>query len=668
MADRRSDPDEEDRRRRPARESGAAFSLYLALAVFLWWHVWSSHPTSASACACGDPGLVTWFLAWPAYAISHGLNPFFSSFMYHPFGVNLLSNASSPLFGTLLAPVTWLFGPIATFNVALTIAPPLTGLTMFWLVRRWTSWTPAAFVSGLFYGFSPFVVTSVANGHLMTASLMFLPLFALSLHQLLLVQDRPAVRTGIGLGVLTFLQFFASTEVLVITVVCAACGLVLLVAYGAVVARDELRRRAHHALVGLAVAGVVAGATLAYPVWFALAGPAHISGQIWAGLSLSAAGTTVRGLLGLTPHTVAAQNLAVTAGYVGPQLPDPSTIGIGALAVIGLGLLAFRRSRALWILGAVGLVSALLAFGDVTTAWTPWRLADRSSLLRNLIPGRFLSVTLLCASAMVGIVIDEARRSLRRGIASRRGTHAAAVVAGVGALLVGVAALAPIVVAEAPVVPLTLTRVRTPPWFRKQATDLSAGQVVEYFPRPGPGAGSRILVWQAMDGMSFATTEGGGPESSHLPAVPYSYGGYESPPAPPTPATVAAMSAALRQFKVTLEVFVPTALQHPPTPYAVNLTGILTEALGQPPVVQSGALVWKGGGTTPLDLPPAVFTACSTFGPTMTDDLLAEADCLVAPSHALVRPPPHALRDDRCRRTITGHIRCRRDAPAPSGT
>ncbi len=122
--------------------------------MFVWSSAWR-HPTSTTTCGCGDTSLFTWFLEWPAYAISHGLNPFYSTAMHVPVGVNLLANTSVVAIGVLLAPVTWLFGPVATLNVALTLAPALSALSMFVLLRRWVTWTPAAFVGGLLYGFSP---------------------------------------------------------------------------------------------------------------------------------------------------------------------------------------------------------------------------------------------------------------------------------------------------------------------------------------------------------------------------------------------------------------------------------------------------------------------------------------------------------------------------------
>lgn len=634
-------------RRRSTRESAAAFLFYLALAVVVWWHVWSHHPTSTSACACGDAGLVTWFVAWPAYAISHGLNPFYSTFVYHPYGLNLLSNASSTVYGIVLAPVTWLFGPIATFNLSLTLAPALTGLTMFWLARRWTRWTPAALVSGLFYGFSSFEVGNLATGHLMTASLMLLPLFVLSLEQLLVRQDRSPVRAGAGLGVLAFVQFFVSTEELVIVAVCAACGCVLLVLFGALRAPDQLRRRAGHAVRGLAVAGALGAVLLAWPAWFALAGPAHIPGHIWGNVQASVAGTSLKGLLGVATPTQASDVLTLAAGYFGPPLPDPSVIGIGALAVIALGLVLYRRERALWFFVALGLVTVALAFGDARSLpWAPWRLADHVSVLDNVIPLRILAVTLLCVALALGIVLARTRRAIAAAVGAGTGPTAAGVAGLVGAAALAAAAIVPAASSEWGVLPLTVTALRMPTWFARAATTLPPGKIVVDFPRPTPGSYATIMAWQAVDGMSFVTAEGAGPESAHIPQIPFANGVFERPPAPPTPAEVAAMHGALQTYMVTTAVVLPTSPENGrPTSFDQNLTGILTEATGQAPLERDGALVWDTGpGARPLELPPAVFDVCTRFTPTLEHDLRAEAGCLVSPTHTLASPPSRHLR------------------------
>jgi hypothetical protein len=275
----------------------AAGLVYLAVSVLLWWGVWSTHPTSTTTCACGDSALFLWFLEWPAYALAHGHSLFWSAWLFHPQGINLLSNTSVLAIGTVLAPVTWLFGPVATLNVAATLSPVLAALAMFWLLRRWVSWSPAAFAGGLLYGFSPFVVGSLADGHLMTATLVVPPLVVACLDEILVRQRHRARTVGIVLGGLLAVQFFVSTELLVLLVVMVAVALVLLLGYGLAGHRDELRRRLPRAAAGAAWGAGTAAVLLAYPTWFALAGPAHLDGLVWPDAGQAIDGVTLSNLV-----------------------------------------------------------------------------------------------------------------------------------------------------------------------------------------------------------------------------------------------------------------------------------------------------------------------------------------------------------------------------------
>ena len=95
---------------------------YLACAVVGFSHVWS-HPTSQLVgIGASDPARMIWFLAWFPFALGHLLNPFVTTWANAPYGVNVLGDTSQPLLGVLASPVTVLFGPIASFNVLMTLA------------------------------------------------------------------------------------------------------------------------------------------------------------------------------------------------------------------------------------------------------------------------------------------------------------------------------------------------------------------------------------------------------------------------------------------------------------------------------------------------------------------------------------------------------------------
>ena len=81
-------------------------------------HAWAEGGTTHTLCGCGDPALFLWFFQWPATALAHGQNPFFSTALFHPEGINLLAQTSVTGMSLPLVPVTWIWGPVASLNVA----------------------------------------------------------------------------------------------------------------------------------------------------------------------------------------------------------------------------------------------------------------------------------------------------------------------------------------------------------------------------------------------------------------------------------------------------------------------------------------------------------------------------------------------------------------------
>ncbi len=153
-----------------------ALLAYLGIGVVIWAHVWfGGHPAGTATCDCGDPAQTIWSLQWVPYALGHGLDPLFSHSLFAPDGINLVDNTSSLLPAFLLSPVTVLFGPVVAFNLAVTVAPALNAWCAFAAIRPFTVRRSPAFVGGLLYGFSPFVLTSSFVGHLQFAVLYFPP-------------------------------------------------------------------------------------------------------------------------------------------------------------------------------------------------------------------------------------------------------------------------------------------------------------------------------------------------------------------------------------------------------------------------------------------------------------------------------------------------------------
>ncbi len=511
------------------RAGALAGGGYLVLALLVWWHVWTSHPTSVTVCGCGDPSLLTWFLAWPAFAIQHGLNPLYSTALFHPGGVNLLDNTSEVAFGVVLAPVTWVFGPIVTLNVALTLSPTLSAMAMFVLLRRWVAWEPAAFVGGLFYGFSPFVIANIGPAHLMTGFLAIPPLILLCLDELLVRQKARPVFKGILLGVLLVVQFFIGTELLLIMVLFAAVGVGLVVAYGIARRPTQFRARLRHAVIGLGTAAATCVTLLAYPLLFALDGPAHIAGSIWGGFSVSIYHAYFQSLFVSgapeTAHNASADLFGgyslyhAIGGYQGSILSD-QFFGYGITLVLVVGLVLWHRDRRLWLFATLTVVSVALSLGLSKGTWTPWRVFATLPLFENVIPGRILAVAYLSVAIMLALIVDRARTAVierrRHALAATEGNPFIRVLAktpswiGAGvALLLAAIAIAASARYLAEGLPLTTEPVDVPTWFSTVGLHQAPHQVLLVL--PAPFALDTAMTWQAVDGMSYSMVGGAGP-------------------------------------------------------------------------------------------------------------------------------------------------------------
>ncbi len=610
--------------------TSAALVTYLLLAVFLWWGVWGQHPTTTTTCGCGDAARFIWFFEWPAYALTHGHSVLYSQWLFHPTGINLLNDTSVLALGVPLVPLTLVAGPVASMNVALTLAPAASAFTMFVLVRRWVAWVPAAFIGGLAYGFSPFVVTELALNQLNLAFLAVVPLLVLVLDELLVRQRGSPYRTGAALAALLVVQFFLSTEVLVISCLFAVVGVALLLGFAWLTGPEGIGRRMGHALRGSATGVGAAAAVLAYPAWFLLRGPAHLTGPIWSNGSISQFGNTLGSFWSTGGLARLQQEMLRFGGYQGRTLPVLGYLGPGVIVVALVGAIVWHRDHRLLFFGALGLVAALVSLRPGRGYWVPWQALRHLPWVGDVVEVRFAIVVVLCTSVMVAVVIDRARLGLARWQPMGRYRTPAAIVLASAMLL-------PTAIALRSAVPLTTRAVVLPAWYAEVGASLPPGNVLLSYPVPFSGLQSS-QAWQAVNRMRYAEAGGGGPEGQAaragrarsgfevLMAASFAVGAAPGP----TAANLAAVRAALSDWGVTIIVVpdqarLPQDEQGRSTAYALAL---LTAAMGRPPVYDRGAWLWHAvrAKGPPVVMTAAAFDACVSLEPA------AVPSCVLAPA------------------------------------
>jgi hypothetical protein len=395
---------------------------YFALAAVPYWSYWHTGGTMMAGKG-GDPATDAWFLAWVPYALAHGHNPLVTDWGNYPVGVNGITGIGMPLLGVLGAPVTALWNSFVTTTLLFTLAFPLSAVGGYVFVRQWVAWWPAAFVGGLLYGFSPYLVEH-GSSHL---NLVFVPLPPLILLMLSKILDRVEhpLRWGLALGALCVAQFLISPEVLASTAVVGAAGLCVAAVAGAGSwpwsrSSSAVRERWRPVLGGLGVAGLVAAVCLAYPLWLLVAGPGHVTGAVqdtslYRGNLL---GPVIPGS-DMYFHTAASARLADT--FSGAS-ENGLYLGVPLLIILLAGAAGlWRRRPAMRIVAVVTAAAFVLSLGSrlvvghhvVASVPLPEAIFNRIPLLESTISARYSLYVVLGAAVMLAMIIDAVHEWLR---------------------------------------------------------------------------------------------------------------------------------------------------------------------------------------------------------------------------------------------------------------
>jgi hypothetical protein len=563
----------------------ALLIAFLALAVLLLGATWTAPTTRTLGGGVGDPGVFIWFLRWTPFAIGQRITPFFSDYLNHPGGINLMWNTWVPLPGLLLSPLTLAFGPVLSLNVLLTLAYGLSAWSAYLAIHRFVPSHGAAAAGGLVYGFSP---SMIGHAHHPNLILVFLlPLLLVLVDEVLVRQRWSPVWLGVALGLVAAAQLLTGEELLVATGLISAALLVVLVA----MFPRAVPGRVRYAVTAIAVSLLVFGPLVAWPVKAQLTGRARVQSDITP---------EVRGssdlLAVVTPNRLSAiaPNAAIRLGdrFRGSK---ETYLGIPMLLVAVAVVIARRRDAFVRVGFAMLVVCLLLSLGarlriggQPTDVVLPWAAMEALPLVQNMVPSRLALLTALFAGLLLAAALDGL---WRRG----------------GWLWRGLAVLTAVVVlaALAPPAPFRAREVvATPPYFSTAAVRaLPRDGVALVVPFPRRGRVNEAMVWQAeadlwfkMPGGYFVGPDrGGGTRHDAAPTTTSVilnriHRGRRPPKL--TPALRRRIARNFATWRVDSVVLGPMDNRE-------VMSGFLTELLGRPPASAGGVAVWDDATVAP---------------------------------------------------------------------
>lgn len=438
-----------------------------------------------------------WQMAWPPYALTHGLNPFYTYWLNAPVGSNLMWDVP-PLPGIVMWPVTAIAGPIASYNALAVIAIALSGACMFIAARAITKSHVAAAVAGLVYAFSPFMLASASGGHT-SLTLAFCPPLLLFLGYDTLVRRKwRSLRVGIATGAVLAAQYMTFPEGVAI----AAVGTLVMVTWSSVMGWRRIDRALLLRTATVIVSAALTMALLAYPA----------AAVMFFGRERLAAGTVhgpdyyVSDLLGFVlpaPSQAVSFNLSVADHFTGNPFEWTAYLGIPLLLILLVTVCLLHRRRSVLTAFATLVTVALLSMGPhlhlggtVTEVPLPWSVLQSVPLLSFLLPGRLIVLVFLMAALLLACLVAALRRrphSLRANLV----------------WLVTLAGFGAIAVSWWPPTPFPIQKVVVPAFFSGAAVDrIPEGATVLVLPYDRAGGEAQVETWQAAAHMRFRMPEG----------------------------------------------------------------------------------------------------------------------------------------------------------------
>jgi hypothetical protein len=499
-------------------------ALYVVVAVLEYGHSNVLDTSQMSGNGTMDTTAQIWWLAWTAHALPHLHSLFLTPAQNYPLGQNFGVNGSMLALGTLFTPITKLLGPVVTWNVLLRLGVVASALSMCLVLRRWTTWWPAAFVGGLLYGFSSYTVG--VSAYLFLIFVPLPPLILLLLHEIVVRQQWRPGSAGVLLGGAVVLQFFISTEILAGTVIMGTIAVALVV----IVNRRTLVDRWRYSITAFGYSLGVAVVLLAYPIWFTFAGPQHINGAPSSPADeVSLHGDLLSSLFPSSRVWLDPTHLEVVRQFRHAN----HTFKYAGLMYLGLPLVVtliffavfLRKRRAILFAGLMASIAFILSLGPTlwldghrTSVALPFSLLDHLPALDGLLATRFALYTSLFTAGMFAIGIDELWRRLRsrNRLPTRASTRWRTIGAVAAAAALSVVVFAPLVPAHAH----TDYPTDVPAFFASKAVDsIPPNSVVLAYPYPDHHTSTQlslghisrsIMLDQAVASMRFRLIGGYG--------------------------------------------------------------------------------------------------------------------------------------------------------------
>lgn len=392
-------------------QPAAVLVVYILCAAGLLIPINFNFSTMLVAHQIADASQAMWFYAWWPFALSHGLNPLFTSQVWAPTGQSLAWTQSAPVLALLLAPVTLTLGPIISYNLLAVAAPVLNSFSALMTCRQIGAKLPAAALGGWLFGFSPYVMAELM-GRPNLYCVWMIPLMTLLVIRYMKNTISPRRFTG-WFSAAGIVLFLTSTELFATTVLTG-----IIAAIAAIICwRDsETRKRLYRLFACTLTSMVVIGVMLSPILYVMFTELGRQPELIHPARDFSADAANL--LIPTRTLWAGGDTMAFVSRRFSGFLPEQSAyIGLPLLVLVGLYGWEFRKKPAACFLLLLLLGMVLLSLGPYLTVagWNlpitlPWSLLGHIPVLQKALPARLSLYVSLVTALIAAWWLTKSRR------------------------------------------------------------------------------------------------------------------------------------------------------------------------------------------------------------------------------------------------------------------
>jgi len=366
-----------------------AFFVYLVLAI-VFWGIPMNFDFISKVNIGGDPAFYLWSLKWWPYAISHGLNPFLTKAFWAPFGQNLAWTTSVPSIALLFSPITVIFGPIFSYNLATILSLALGAFGVYLICKSLNLNQTSSIFGGLVFFFSSYVWGQLL-AHLNLDIVFAIP-FLIYLFVLKFKNEIGSKKYVIFSGILLAFQFGVSNEIYATFVL---FGFIALFILFLIFIKDEVYRklilRTSLELIAAIILSILLLSPYLYYIFYGyVKGPIHLP-SVYEADPLN--------FLIPTPLTFLFGNLfsTISTKFTGNFGEEGAYLGLPLIfIVVSFIKMSMQSKNKLYIfLSLLFMIILIFSFGSYLNILShplipmPWYIFTKLPLIEQSLPTRF---------------------------------------------------------------------------------------------------------------------------------------------------------------------------------------------------------------------------------------------------------------------------------------